>query len=191
MQRIHWIIVVGCVLGLLPVAQAQAPQTREDLQQVRQQADQKMCLRKAGMFRAHDLIGMNVRSRDNEDLGEIEDLVIDPKTGQITYAAISSGGFLGLGGRLVAVPFTSLQLRTGEGGESDELFAMLNVRKEAFARAPSFDSDHWPTTPDKIWQVGTEQEPMDVDVEQQNRPVREAQPGHEAQPGPQTNPGQR
>ncbi|MDX2114838.1 MAG: PRC-barrel domain-containing protein [Planctomycetota bacterium] len=54
------------------------------------------------------LIGLNLENRADEDMGEIEDLVINRGTGRIEYALIKSGDVLGMGGRTVAVPFARL-----------------------------------------------------------------------------------
>ncbi len=53
--------------------------------------------------RASKVIGQNVKSPDAKSLGEIKDLVLDPR-GRIAYAVLSYGGFMGLGNKLFAVP---------------------------------------------------------------------------------------
>ncbi|MEO7598854.1 MAG: PRC-barrel domain-containing protein [Opitutus sp.] len=58
--------------------------------------------------RAADLVGMNVRGSSGEDLGRVDNLVIDTSTGDVVYAIVSSGGVLGLGDTLRAVPFRAL-----------------------------------------------------------------------------------
>ena len=40
----------------------------------------------------------------NEDVGNVEDVVIDALNGRIVYAVLSLGGFFGLGEKLYAVP---------------------------------------------------------------------------------------
>lgn len=145
----------------------QAQQTQQSQQT--QQAQQEGPMKTSALFRASDVLGMEVRSRDNQKLGKIQDLTIDPRSGHISYAAISSGGVLGVGNKLVAVPWSSLQLHRGQGDQSNERFAMLNVQKSDFDRAPTFASDNWPTSQDQIWQVGSEREEMDTNVERQQQ----------------------
>jgi len=58
---------------------------------------------------ARDIIGEHVRSSDGEKLGEVKDLVISPSAGKIVYAVVSSGGVLGVGDKLRAVPFSALR----------------------------------------------------------------------------------
>lgn len=67
--------------------------------------------REAGMLSASDLIGKEVRGANNEDIGEIGDVLID-RTGQVKGVVVDVGGFLGLGETHVAVPMQALQFRS-------------------------------------------------------------------------------
>src|ERR1700759_5355727 len=60
-----------------------------------------------GDWRASKVVGLNVYNEKNENVGSINDLLMD-KSGGIKAAVISVGGFLCMGGRLVAVPFEKL-----------------------------------------------------------------------------------
>ena len=94
--------------------------------------------------KASTFIGSSVMNAEGEKLGKIEDLVIDPATGRITYAALSYGSILGLGGKLFAVSWEALKLQP-EG----KTF-VLNVSKEALESAPGFDKSNWPKQPDAM-----------------------------------------
>jgi sporulation protein YlmC with PRC-barrel domain len=61
-----------------------------------------------GGWRASRLIGSNVYNENNETVGEVEDIII-PSTGGNPLAILSVGGFLGIGDRLVAVPYERLE----------------------------------------------------------------------------------
>src|ERR1700691_6067599 len=87
---------------------------------------------------ADTLAGDKVVNLQNEDLGKIEHLMIDLGRGRIAYAVLSFGGFLGMGDKLFAIPWSALALDTIE-----KRF-ILNVDKELLKRAPGFDKDHWP-----------------------------------------------
>ena len=52
-----------------------------------------------------NIIGTMVVNRLNEDVGNVEDVVIDALNGRIVYAVLSFGGFFGLGEKLYAVPW--------------------------------------------------------------------------------------
>jgi sporulation protein YlmC with PRC-barrel domain len=83
---------------------------------------------------ASDLTGMEVRNAAGENLGDINDLVLD-NTGQPSVAIIGVGGFLGLGEKDVGVPFSALTIADASNGQS---VARLDVTKEALKSAPNF-----------------------------------------------------
>src|ERR1700736_2539750 len=64
-----------------------------------------------GDWRASKVVGLNVYNEKNENVGSINDLLMD-KSGGIKAAVISVGGFLGMGARLVAVPFDKVKFST-------------------------------------------------------------------------------
>ncbi len=84
----------------------------------------------------------NVVNRAGEDLGSIEDLMIDPTTGRVQYAVLDFGGFLGIGDKLFAVPLEAFDVDT-----TNERFT-LDVTKDRLESAPGFDKSNWPTTAD-------------------------------------------
>ncbi|MBB3117680.1 PRC-barrel domain-containing protein [Pseudoduganella violacea] len=87
---------------------------------------------------ADTLVGEDVYNRQEEDLGDIKEIMLDMQTGQIAYAVLSFGGWLGMGDKLFAVPWQSLQLDT-----VNKRF-LLDVSKEQLRNAPGFDKDRWP-----------------------------------------------
>ena len=78
-------------------------------------------------YRLSKVIGSSVINDKNEKIGTIDDLIADKDKKQLDFAVLQVGGFLGLGGRLVAVPFDSLviddkaQKITLPGASKDEL----------------------------------------------------------------------
>ena len=94
---------------------------------------------------ADTLTGDKVVNFQKEDLGKIEHLMIDLERGRIAYAVLSFGGFLGMGDKLFAIPWSALALDTVE-----KRF-ILNVEKELLKHAPGFDKDHWPNMADRTW----------------------------------------
>src|ERR1035438_6842186 len=54
--------------------------------------------------KASDLIGMEVKNNQNEKLGKVNDLALDVESGRIVYVILSTGGFIGIGDTLHAVP---------------------------------------------------------------------------------------
>lgn len=94
---------------------------------------------------AATLSGYLVRSPRHEDLGCIEELMVDPSTGRIVYAVLSFGGILGNGGKLFAVPWDALRLDT------DQRAFFLDIERERMEAAPQFDEENWPDFSDPDW----------------------------------------
>jgi hypothetical protein len=91
------------------------------------------------------VIGSNVVNAANEDLGKIEDIVLDAGAGRIAYAVLSFGTFLGMGGKLFAIPWNALHFNLKENR------AVLNVDKKLLENAPGFDKDNLPNFADSAW----------------------------------------
>ena len=91
------------------------------------------------------LEGDNVVNRFDQDLGKIKEIMLDVRSGRIAYAVLSSGGFLGMGDKLFAIPWSALTLDVGR-----KCF-VLDVDADRLKAAPGFDKDHWPTMADPTW----------------------------------------
>jgi len=102
-------------------------------------------------FRTADIIGLPVKNNKHEDIGKIDDLVIDMKNGEVRYAAIAYGGVAGIGSKLFAVPFQKMTFMFGEPNKANSRHFMLDVSKEQFENSPGFDSSHWPNVADPQW----------------------------------------
>lgn len=72
-------------------------------------------------------------------------LVLDPRSGSVSYAVVSVGGFLGIGEKLVAVPWQALQTDTGR-----KAFVM-DATKDKLKQAEGFDEKNWPNMADAKW----------------------------------------
>ena len=84
-----------------------------------------------GGIRASKFIGASVTVGGNQDLGTLNDLVLD-KEGHAILGVISVGSVLGVGGKLVAVPFSSLQM--GQDGK----LVLQDGSKDSLAKMPGF-----------------------------------------------------
>jgi sporulation protein YlmC with PRC-barrel domain len=85
-----------------------------------------------GPFEMSELTGTPVKNLYGDYLGKIRDFVIDHE-GRIAFAIIAHGGFLGMGEKSVTVPFHTLTY-----GHKERFFT-LDISKERFATAPTFD----------------------------------------------------
>jgi sporulation protein YlmC with PRC-barrel domain len=97
---------------------------------------------------ASTLTGDTVRNSKGEDLGKIEELMIDVDRGRIAYAVLSFGGFLGMGDKLFAIPWEALTIDFAEHE------FVLDVDKDLLKNAPGFDKNHWPHMADRQWGQG-------------------------------------
>jgi sporulation protein YlmC with PRC-barrel domain len=97
------------------------------------------------MLSASALIGTEVQNRYGEDLGKLEGLTIDRQRGCVAYAVLSSGGLLGLGEKLFAMPWQAMRFDT----ENERV--VVDIEREALENAPGFDEDHRPGTIDDAW----------------------------------------
>lgn len=91
------------------------------------------------------LSGNDVVNQENEDLGDIKDCMLDMRTGRVCYAVLAFGGFLGMGEKLFAVPWSALSL------DRENKRFVLNVTKDRLKEAPGFDKDAWPNMADPAW----------------------------------------
>ncbi|VCU68744.1 PRC-barrel domain protein [Pigmentiphaga humi] len=94
---------------------------------------------------ADTLDGNKVYSADDEHVGSIKDIMLDVSSGRIAYAVLSSGGFLGMGDKLLAIPWSALTLDT------DRKVFILDVPADVVKNAEGFDKDHWPSFADAGW----------------------------------------
>jgi hypothetical protein len=95
------------------------------------------------LWRASKLIGENVLDAHGKNIGKVEDLMLDSK-GNVSFAVMSFGGFLGIGDKLFAVPWNHMRF---EHKGNDVTAVVLDVSKETLEKAPSFASDKWPDDP--------------------------------------------
>lgn len=95
--------------------------------------------------KASTIIGTKVVNPKAESLGDIKELVIDPSTGRVAYVVVSFGGFLSMGEKLFAIPFSSFEYNLANNEY------VLHVPKERLETAPGFDPEHWPSMSDEKW----------------------------------------
>jgi sporulation protein YlmC with PRC-barrel domain len=86
-------------------------------------------------------------NRDNK-IGDVNDLLLD-KSGKISAVIVGVGGFLGVGEKNVAVPFSSLKVADKNGSR----YLVLETTKEALQTAPGYIYD----SGKKVWLPATKQ----------------------------------
>ena len=83
---------------------------------------------------ASKLIGAGVKSTQGENLGKIDELIIDPHDARIKAAVVSVGGVLGLGAKSVAIPWDKMTM--GTGADRDTIIVAMG--KDELERAPGW-----------------------------------------------------
>lgn len=86
------------------------------------------------------LKGVDVRNVQGESLGKIQEVMINLASRNVEYVVLEFGSFLGMGGKLFAIPFREFKF----DGNNDAL--ILNKEKEYLKDSPGFDGTHWPLT---------------------------------------------
>ena len=94
---------------------------------------------------ASTLEGDDVVNSAGDKLGTLDEIMLDVPSGRIAYGVLSSGGFLGIGDKLFAIPWRALTL------DADNECFILDVSKERLEEAPGFDKDNWPSMADESW----------------------------------------
>jgi PRC-barrel domain protein len=104
---------------------------------------------------AHGVLGRDVRSPTDEDMGRIVDVIVD-RTGTVRAAVIDFGGFLGVGSRKIVVDWSALHFgRVNNKGDS----ITLELTKAQVAAAPEYKED----TPIVVLGAAGKLSPFDYD----------------------------
>jgi hypothetical protein len=86
---------------------------------------------------AHGVLGRDVRSPTDEDMGHIVDVIVD-RTGSVRAAVIDFGGFLGVGSRKIVVDWNALHFGR-VANKSDSI--TLELTKDQVKAAPEYKED--------------------------------------------------
>ncbi len=102
-------------------------------------------------WRVSELKGTNVKTPTGDKLGDLKEVAID-SNGRVSYVALSVGGFLGMGDKLVAVPWDSLTFALGGDKGDKKMITLANTKKE-LEQAPEFKEgkDHCAEMCDPKW----------------------------------------
>jgi sporulation protein YlmC with PRC-barrel domain len=100
------------------------------------------CPKSYRLISAGNLVGYQVRNADGEELGKIEEILLDVSTGVIACAVLSFGSFPGMGRKLYPIPWAALTLDAG-----NQSFT-LNLERDKLQQVPGFDRDEWPNVAD-------------------------------------------
>lgn len=102
-------------------------------------------MRRNNVVKSTEVVGVGVKNPKKESLGEIEEVMLDKRSGRAAYVVLSFGGFLGMGEKLFALPWNAISY-----DQNEDCF-ILDRSKESLKNAPGFDKDHWPDMADTQW----------------------------------------
>ena len=91
----------------------------------------------AGLIGSDKVEGTNVYGATGEKIGSIERVMIDKRSGQVAYAVLSFGGFLGIGSDYYPIPWASLNYDTSLGGYR------TTITEQQLQGAPKYAGDSW------------------------------------------------
>ena len=100
---------------------------------------------------ASTLDGDKILSTDGEEVGKVKDIMLDVQAGRIAYVVMSCGGFLGIGDKLLAIPWNAMTLDT------TRTCFLVALSSEKIKNAPGFDKQHWPSMADATWATSVHQ----------------------------------
>jgi sporulation protein YlmC with PRC-barrel domain len=167
-MRLHLISVASVVALLAGSAWAQETSTQQPSSQtptaareapMTSPADEAASpARSAGAeVSAEDMIGRDVYGDNDQDLGEVFDVILDPETKQIRKLVVGSGGFLGIGEKTVAIDIQQVEIRPDQG------IYVSGLTQEAVRDMDEYDPDDAtisldkpvPATPEPTGGLGT------------------------------------
>lgn len=106
-----------------------------------------MDISKPRLLSAKTLTGDRVVNSMGEDLGKLEELMLDLDNGCVAYAVLSFGGVLGIGDKLFAIPWSAMTVDT------DRKVLVLDIDRTRLEMAPGFDKNNWPKNLDRDWML--------------------------------------
>lgn len=124
-------------LACAALAQATPDSEKEHPDYTRQRLARAPANRLNAAAKASDLIGMTVKNLQDEKLGKVNDLALDVESGRVVQVILSTGGFLGMGDTLTAVPPGILH------HDVANKILHLDSSKEKLKAAPKFDTAKW------------------------------------------------
>jgi sporulation protein YlmC with PRC-barrel domain len=104
-----------------------------------------------------NMIGRDVYGDNDQDLGEVSDVILDPETKQIRKLVVGTGGFLGIGEKTVAIDIQQVEIRPDQG------IYVSGLTQEAVRDMDEYDPDEAtisldkpvPATPEPTGGLGT------------------------------------
>ena len=145
-------VLLGLGIAGIGAAQQPAPSVQQTEASNRAQAGRLDTVTSGANIRASKLIGMRIENSAGENVGQINDLVVDARSGRVSYLAVTYGGFLGIGNKMFAVPFAAFKVKPNPDKRSTAVL-VLDVTQKQLEGSVGFDEEHWPDFSDQKQQL--------------------------------------
>jgi hypothetical protein len=139
-MRVRSLIALLLVTLAVPESarsQSEAPQPNRGISQDAKEPAPPPSVTVIGARDAHGILGREVRSAVDENMGRIVDVIVD-RSGTVRAAVIDFGGFLGVGSRKIVVDWRALRFG-GIASKTDSI--SLELTKEQVSAAPEYKED--------------------------------------------------
>ncbi|QBR84728.1 PRC-barrel domain containing protein [Legionella israelensis] len=97
------------------------------------------------VVKSQDVVGTCVKNPQGENLGKVEEVILDKLQGSVSYVVLSFGGFMGMGDKLFAMPWEIFSY-----DENEDCF-IINTDKEKLKQSEGFDKNQWPDIESTQW----------------------------------------
>lgn len=106
-----------------------------------------------GLWQVGEYNDFMLMTADGEELGNVEDLLIDLAEGQVVYLVTDVGGFLGIGANSVAIPWESATVLSADTADGDIEPGTLSVdvTAETLENSPTLDLSDWNPQVEENW----------------------------------------
>jgi sporulation protein YlmC with PRC-barrel domain len=125
------VAALGLGLGADAIAQPTAPSGTTQSQPARESWRNTQ-----NLVESSKIIGMRIKNAEGKDIGEIDRLLIDPKTGRVGQAVIGVGGLAGIGERRVVVPWADVAANVRRDGDR----MVVTMDQAMLEQAPRYEA---------------------------------------------------
>ena len=131
-----------CAAGLLCTGSAWSQDAASQQSQSSTQSKTQSSTQQPQHLRLSQVIGANAKSQDGQNLGQIEDVVVNPQTQQIQFAVLGKGGFLGVGEKMVPIPWKAVTVQTSSPEDpSAKPSLTVKIDRQKMQSAPTLEKE--------------------------------------------------
>jgi sporulation protein YlmC with PRC-barrel domain len=142
-----FLVATPLVAGAQATRQSDRPASDRDATMKRDTArDTRPSFRPEGnVVESKDIIGARIKNAEGKDVGEIDNVLIDPQSGRISHVVVGLGGLMGVGEKKVVVPWSDVKMASTKNGRK-AAFTMDQAKLESAPRYErSARADHSPS----------------------------------------------